>query len=379
MSDTNLTTAPASPVTTPPPAGAPDRDDTASPERRAEIERAMAEIVLDDSMSILFFGTAAQEEITGVTDEILERVRNRDTAAAGEALNEMVTTLRGLPVADLDVAEKPGAVARLFRRATPLARTLQRYEHVRTQIESIADHLDAHAGRLMKDVGMLDRLYDAMLACFRRLEVYIAAGDERLRRLDLETLPALAHEVGRGAGVLEAQTLADLRSARDELERRVHDLRLTRQVTMQALPSIRMVQQNDKALIARIASTLANTIPLWRQQLVIALAIARSADAGETLKRATDLTNDLLTANAESLRTSTQTIRAQVERGIVDIAAVKEANDTLIATIGDALRLSEDGRRQRAEAEKQLAACEADLARTLAAARQRGPGSRLPE
>jgi uncharacterized protein YaaN involved in tellurite resistance len=147
---------------------------------------------------------------------------------------------------------------------------------------------------------------------------------------------------------------------------------------MQSLPSIRIVQQNDSALVAKIESTIANTIPLWRQQLAIAVTIARSAEAGETLKKATDLTNELLTANADALRTSTQAIRTQVERGIVDIAAVKQANDALIGTIDDTLRIAEEGKRQRADAEKQLAACEVELKQAIVAARARGarPASR---
>jgi uncharacterized protein YaaN involved in tellurite resistance len=332
----------------------------------------MAEIAVEDSTSILFFGTAAQESVTAVADEMLEGVRNKDTAAAGQALNDMVTTLRGLPVADLDVKEKPGFLARMFRSATPIAKVLQRYEQVRSQVDAISNRLDAHTSKLMKDIGMLDRLYEKTIEYFRKLEVYIAAGEERLRRLDTEAVPSLTREVERSRDVLKAQQLGDLRAKRDDLERRVHDLKLTRQVTMQSLPSIRIVQQNDKALVGKIASTMANTIPLWRQQLAMALTIARSADAGETLQKATDLTNELLTANAESLRTSTQTIRTQVERGIVDIGAVKQANDALIATIGDALRIADEGKRQRAEAEKQLAACEGELKQALLAARSRG-------
>jgi uncharacterized protein YaaN involved in tellurite resistance len=184
-------------------------------------------------------------------------------------------------------------------------------------------------------------------------------------------LPALAREAATGEDVVKAQALSDLRARRDDLERRVHDLKLTRQVTLQSLPSIRIVQQNDKALVTKIESTMANTIPLWRQQLAMAVTIARSAEAGETLQKATDLTNELLTTNAEALRTSTQAIRTQVERGIVDIAAVKKANDALIATIDDALRIADDGKRQRAEAEQQLVACEAELKQALITARTR--------
>jgi uncharacterized protein YaaN involved in tellurite resistance len=262
-------------------------------------------------------------------------------------------------------------MARLFGRARPIAKMLQQYEQVRSQVDAISNRLDRHTSTLMKDVGMLDRLYERTIDYFQRLEIYIAAGDERLRRLDTQEIPALAREVEASKDVIKAQELADLRAKRDDLERRVHDLKLTRQVTMQSLPSIRIVQQNDTALVAKIESTLANTIPLWRQQLAMAVTIARSAEAGETLKKATDLTNELLTANAEALRTSTQTVRTQIERGVVDIGAVKKANDALIATIDDAMRIADEGKRQRADAEKQLVACEAELKQAIIAARSR--------
>ena len=371
MNETNTTAASALAPAAPLPAAELVAYDAALPEVRVEIERAMAEVEMDDSNSILFFGTAAQDSVTAVADEMLEGVRNKETGAAGQTLNEMVTTLRGLPLAELDPKKKPGFLARLFRRARPIAKVLQQYQQVRSQVDAISNRLDSHTSALMKDIGMLDRLYGKTLEYFHRLEVYIAAGEERLRRLDTDTLPALTKEVEASRDVLRAQQLGDLRAKRDDLERRVHDLKLTRQITMQSLPSIRIVQQNDKALVGKIASTMANTIPLWRQQLAMALTIARSAEAGETLQRATDLTNELLTANAETLRTSTQAIRTQAERGIVDIAAVKQANDALIATIDDALRIADDGKRQRAEAEKQLVACEAELKQALLAARSR--------
>ena len=371
MTETTLTAASKLSPTTALPAAEAVRYETASPDRRTEIDEAMGELAIDDSTSVLFFGTAAQENVTAVADEMLEGVRNKDTAAAGEALNDMVTTLRGLPVGELDPHQKPGLLGRVFRSATPIARMLQRYEQVGSQVDAISNRLDAHTSKLMKDIGLLDRLFDKTLEYFRRLEIYIAAGEERLRRLDAETLPALAREVEQTNDVLKAQQLGDLRAKRDDLERRVHDLKLTRQVTMQSLPSIRLVQQNDKALVGKIASTMANTIPLWRQQLAMALTIARSTEAGETLEKATDLTNELLKANADTLRTSTQTIRTQVERGIVDIAAVKQANDALIGTIDDALRIADEGKRQRVEAEKQLVSCETELKQALLGSRSR--------
>lgn len=343
----------------------------ASGTERAEIDRVIAEVDLEDSNSILFFGSSAQTEVTTVADEMLEGVRNKDTGPAGEALNEMVSTLRGFSVDEL--GKKPGFFARLLGKAKPIARVLQQYEQVREQIDAISNRLDRHTSDLMRDIGMLDRLYDKTLDYFQALAVYIAAGDEWLRRLDTETLPALAREAEGSDDMLRAQSLRDLRAKRDDLERRVHDLKLTRQVTMQSLPSVRLVQENDKALVSKIGSTMANTIPLWRQQLAMAVTIARSAEAGETLKDATDLTNELLTANAEALKTSTQTIREQIERGVVDIEAVKQANNSLIATIDDALRIADEGKRQRAEAEQQLATCEQELKEALMAARARTP------
>ena len=343
----------------------------APPAQRAEIDKAMGEIDLDNSNSILFFGTQAQGGVTGVADEMLEGVRNKDTGPAGQALNDMLSTLRGFPVEELDPKKKPGLLSRLLGRSRPIAKILQQYEHVRSQIDAISNRLDVHTSTLMKDIGMLDKMYDRTLDYFHALAVYIAAGEERLRRLDSEAIPAAQNAAETSADMLKAQALRDLRAKRDDLDRRVHDLKLTRQVTMQSLPSIRLVQENDKALVAKIGSTIANTIPLWRQQLAMAVTVARSAEAGDTLKKATDLTNELLTSNAEALRQSTQEIRTQVERGVFDIAAVKQANDALIATIGDALKIADDGKRQRAEAEKQLIACEAELKQALVAAKAR--------
>jgi uncharacterized protein YaaN involved in tellurite resistance len=374
--DSPATTATALAPTSPVPAADVVAYGAASPERRTEIERVMGEIDLADSASILFFGTAAQDEVTTVADEMLEGVRNKDTGPAGQALNEMVTTLRGLPIEELDPKKRRGILARLFGKTRPIAKVLQQYEQVRAQVDAISNRLDRHTSMLMKDIGMLDRLYEKTLDYFQRLAIYIAAGEERLTRLDSEILPALAREAQESGDVLKAQDLRDLRAKRDDLERRVHDLKLTRQVTLQSLPSIRLVQQNDKALVGKIASTMANTIPLWRQQLAMAITIARSAEAGDTLKKATDLTNELLTANAETLRSSTETIRTQIERGIVDIDAVKRANDALIATINDALRIADDGKRQRVEAEKQLVACEAELKEALMSTRTRAQQSR---
>lgn len=351
--------------------------DAATGELRAAIEQAMGELDLANSNSVMFFGTAAQSAVTTVADEMLDGVRNKDSGAAGKALNEMVATLRGFSLEEL-AGEKPGLLSRLLGKARPIAKVLQRYEEIRGQIDAISNKLDGHTSVLMRDIALLDRLYEKTLGYFRALAIYIAAGDEHLRRLDTDILPALARDAEAGGEMMQAQALRDMRARRDDLERRVHDLKLTRQVTLQSLPSIRLVQENDKALVTKIGSTMANTLPLWRQQLAMAVTIARSAESGETLQRATDLTNELLTANADSLRQSTNQIRTQVERGVVSIDAVKHANEALIGTIDDTLRIAEEGKRQRAAAEQQLLSCEAALKQALVAARARSAGDTPP-
>jgi uncharacterized protein YaaN involved in tellurite resistance len=345
----------------------------ADPERRARIEQAIREIDLRDSNSIVFFGSKAQEKLTIISDTMLEGVRNKDVGPAGAALNEMLSMLRGFNAGAIDPNRQPRLLDRLFGAGKPVAKVLQRYEEVRLQIDRIGDRLDSHKTELLGDIVALDRLYAANLEYFHHLADYIAAGDEKLRELDEEVLPALQREAERTGNVLRAQELRDMRAARDDLERRVHDLKLTRQVAMQSLPSIRLVQQNDKSLVAKITSVLANTVPLWRTQLAQAVTILRSREAGKTLKEASDLTNDLLLANAENLKQANAEVRREFERGIFDIEVVKKANDLLIATIEESLQIADEGKRKRVEAEQQLRLCESELRNTLATARARSP------
>jgi uncharacterized protein YaaN involved in tellurite resistance len=340
-----------------------------------EVSALLHELDLGDTQSVLFFGAKAQERLTEVSDQMLEGVRAKDLGPAGTALSEMVATLRGFDVDDLDPNRKPGVFDRLLGKARPVARFLQAYESVRTQIETIGRDLDRHKTRLLGDVTALDRLYRANLDYYRDLERYIDAGEAKLAELDGAAIPALAARADAGSDMVEAQSLRDLRSARDDLERRVHDLKLTRQVAMQALPSIRLVQENDKGLINKISSTLVNTVPLWRQQLAQAVTIYRSGEAAETLRAATDLTNDLLRANADNLKTANAQARRQIERGVFDIEVVRQANQTLIETIEESLRIADEGKRARAQASKELVRLEADLRRALTAATGRPPVS----
>lgn len=351
---------------------------TSTPIEPAKVAALLAELDLDDSHSVLFFGGRAQEQLTTVSDSMLERVRVKEVGAAGEALNDMVLTLRGFDLSGLDPNRKAGWLGRLLGKGRDAAKVLQRYEQVRDQIEDITGRLEQHKTGLLVDIESLDRLYAASLEYFHTLEQYIAAGEEKLRDLDGAVIPRQAAAVGEGDDTLAAQRLRDLRAVRDDLERRVHDLRLTRQVTMQSLPSIRLVQENDKALVGKINSTLVNTVPLWRQQLAQALTIHRSREAAGAVAAASDLTNDLLRANADNLRQANAETRREIERGVFDIEAVSEANRTLIDTIEDSLRIADEGREARARASAELDALEAQLRQSLAAASAREPGVPAP-
>ena len=343
----------------------------------AEIKRRMGELDMENTGSIVSFGSAAQSELQEISQSMLADVRNKDVGPAGDSLRSIVTTIRGFSVSELDVRRKRSWWEKLLGRAAPFAKFTAKFEKVQDQIDHVTEDLLSHEHKLLKDIKSLDILYDKTLQFYDELALYISAGTEKLRELDEKTIPAKAKSVEKAAEskqVMAAQELRDLRMARDDLERRVHDLKLTRQVTMQSLPSIRLVQENDKSLVTKINSTLVNTVPLWETQLAQAVTIQRSAEAAGAVREANDLTNELLTANAENLRTSNKMIREEMERGVFDIEAVKTANADLIATINESLQIADEGKAKRAAAEVELQKLEAELRDTLASAKARKDG-----
>lgn len=344
----------------------------------AEIQRRMAEIDIKDTQSIVSFGSGAQAELQEISQSMLQGVRNKDVGPAGDSLRGIVSTIRGFSVSELDVRRERSWWEKLLGRAAPFAKFTARFEEVQGQIDRVTDDLLRHEHVLLKDIKSLDMLYDRTLTFYDELALYIAAGEEKIRLLDENDIPAKEAEVQKAAEkdqVMEAQELRDLRAARDDLERRVHDLKLTRQVTMQSLPSIRLVQENDKSLVTKINSTLVNTVPLWETQLAQAVTIQRSAEAAEAVRGANDLTNELLTANAANLRQSNKVIRQEMERGVFDIEAVKKANADLIGTIQESLQIAGEGKARRAAAEEDLKKMEAELRDTLASAKTRKTGT----
>lgn len=334
----------------------------------AKINQLLTEINMADSNSIIFFGSKAQEQLSVISDKMLDGVKNKDIGPAGNDLSEMVATLRGFDVDGLDPNHEQGFFDKLLGKAKPVVKFLQQYEEVRKQIDGITDKLEIHKTTLLTDITTLDKLYAANLDYYHTLEHYIAAGETKLKQLDEQTIPEKAKQAEGTDAVIVAQELRDLRAARDDLDRRVHDLRLTRQVAMQSLPGIRLVQENDKGLVNKINSTIVNTVPLWRQQLATAVTIFRSAEAAKTVKEANDLTNELLKSNAETLKQANAETRKQIERGVFDIETVKEANQLLIATIEESLQIADAGKKARSEAVVQLEACEAALRKTLSSA-----------
>ena len=344
----------------------------------AEITRRIAELDMTDTNSIVSFGSSAQAELQVISQAMLAGVRNKDVGPAGDSLRNIVSTIRGFSVSELDVRRQRTWWEKLLGRAAPMAKFAARFEEVQSQIDNVTDDLLGHETVLLKDIESLDVLYDKTLQFYDELALYIAAGEAKIADLDATTIPAKEAEVAAAAedaAVMKAQELRDIRSARDDLERRVHDLKLTRQVTMQSLPSIRLVQENDKSLVTKINSTLVNTVPLWETQLAQAVTIQRSAEAAEAVRDANDLTNELLTANAQNLRQANKTIRTEMERGVFDIEAVKQANADLIATINESLEIADEGKRKRAEAEVEMKKMEAELKNTLASAKARKTGA----
>ncbi|MCP3970334.1 MAG: toxic anion resistance protein [Rhodobacteraceae bacterium] len=338
----------------------------------AEIQKRMDELDMADTNSIIRFGSGAQAELQVISQSMLADVRNKDVGPAGDSLRSIVSTIRGFSVSEMDVRRKRSWWEWLTGKLAPAAKFAARYETVQGQIDKISDNLLGHEHKLMKDIKSLDMLYAKTLTFYDELALYIAAGEEKLERIDTVDIPAKEKEVAdapEDKGVIKAQELRDLRAARDDLERRVHDLKLTRQVTMQSLPSIRLVQENDKSLVTKINSTLVNTVPLWENQLALAVSTQRSAEAAKAVRDANDLTNELLTANAESLRQTNRMVREEMERGVFDIEAIKTANASLIATIEDSLQIADEGKRKRAEAEAELQKMETELKDTLSSAK----------
>jgi uncharacterized protein YaaN involved in tellurite resistance len=346
------------------------------PEERAVVEKAAKELDVKDRTSVIYFGASAQEKLDEISNRMIEGVQNKDLGEAGEALNKIVAAIRGFDIDELNPNVKLPWWKKFFGGSEPMVKFLQGYEEVRDQIDMTTNELERHKSQLMTDIVSLDKLYEANLEYFRNLELYIQAGEEKLKEIDEKELP-LYEERAKSGDMIAIQELKEVRGFRDDLERRVQDLRLSRQVAMQSLPSIRLVQENDKSLVNKITSTLVNTVPLWRNQLAQTVTIFRSHDAAKAIKEAADLSNELLEKNAEGLREANREVREQMERGIFDIDSIKKANATLIATLNDSLKIANEGKKAREAAMVELQKTEQELKEAILSVKARAEA--LPE
>jgi uncharacterized protein YaaN involved in tellurite resistance len=342
--------------------------------QQQQVRDLMARLDPADTQSVILFGVDAQKQVTTAADQMIQKVRNKDVGPVGDVLSDMMVHVRGLGVDDLEIGKDGRFKRGLLRRISPIAKFIQRYEGVESQIDDLVSVLNAHRQRLIRDVTGLDTLYEATLQYFHQLKLYIIAGQAKLKEMDEEKVPALRAKAEQTGDMMDAQVLRDAVARRDDLERRVHDLMLTRQVTLQSLPQMRLIQDVDKSLVNKIQSSILTTIPIWKSQIAMAITLWNQQQALATQKRVTDTTNEMLARNAELLRMGSAEARKEVERGIFDIETIKKVNDDLIATIQESIQITEEGKRRRIEAEAAMEQMEEDLKRALLEARESSAG-----
>ena len=333
-----------------------------TPAERKAIDDFEKQIDVSNPDHILLFGADAQKKIADFSDTALEAVKTQDTGEIGDMLVNLVTELKGFE-AD---AEEPKGLRKLFSNAnTRMEGMKARYTKVSGNVENIASSLEQYQVQLLKDVAMFNRLYDQNSDYFRQLTLYIIAGEEKLEQVRNGELKELMAKAEASGDAMDAQKANDLTAQCDRFEKKLHDLKLTRQVSMQMAPQIRLLQNNDSLLVERIQSTLSNTLPLWKSQMVLALGLHHSQQALKAQQAVTDMTNELLKKNAETLKMGTIETAKEAERGIVDIDTLVQTNQSLIDTINEVMKIQSEGHTKRIEAEKTLYQMEAELKQKL--------------
>ena len=329
---------------------------------RAAIEEFIAKVDVTNPDHVLMFGADAQKQLGEFADSALEAVRGQDTGEVGKMLEDLVVELKGFE-AD---AEEPRGIMKLFTSAKKRIQRMQAsYNKVSVNVDAIQTSLEGHQVQLLKDVAMFDRMYDKNAAYFRQLTLYIIAGQEKLDRVRKGELAELHAKAAASGDAMDAQAANDLAAQCDRFEKKLNDLMLTRHVALQTAPQIRLLQNNDSLLVERIQSTIANTLPLWKNQMVLALGLHNSQEALKAQKAVTDMTNDLLKKNSETLKMGTIETAKETERGIIDIETLVKTNQDLIDTINEVLTIQENGRKARREAEHTLQNMETELKKKL--------------
>ena len=325
-------------------------------EEKKQVDAFVEQIQLEDSTSILQYGAGTQKKMSDFSEGTLEKVRSKDLGEIGDLLNGVVVELKGF-----DEEEEKGIVG-FFKKKASKAQTLKlRYSKAEGSIDQICEKLEGHQVQLLKDSAMLDQLYDLNKVYFRELTMYILAGKKKLEKETNEVLPALRKKAQETGSQEDAQEVNDREALCNRFEKKIHDLELTRMIAIQTAPQIRLVQSSDTVMIEKIQSTIVNTIPLWKSQMVIALGVEHANQAAKAQREVTDMTNELLRKNAAALKTATVESAKAAERGIVDLETLKNTNQALISTFDEVMKIQEDGRQKRRAAEAELNRMEEEL------------------
>lgn len=340
-----------------------------SPEQRVRVEEVKNSIDLIDSQAVLQYGLGAQRNISSFSDNILTQVRIKDSGYVGELMSDLVLKVKEVDVDGLDESfwDK---IPFLKNASRAVKKFMQRYEKLEVQIDRIEQQLDQARMQMLKDITMFDGLYEKNLEYFRELQIYIAAGEEKLKELQEITLPQLHAEATAKGDAMSAQVVRDFEDTVNRFEKKIHDLKLSKTVAIQTAPQIRLIQNNDKMLVDKIQTAILSTIPLWKSQIVIALGLHRQESVLKMQRSVSDATNTLLTKNAELLRQNSTEVARESERGIVDLQTLKKVNADLISTIEETIKIQQEGRAARQNAETELLSIEQKLKEALLTAMQ---------
>ena len=325
------------------------------------VEDFSRQINLHDSNGILQYGVGTQKKMADFSENALKNVRTKDLGEVGDMISSLVTELKSF---DADEEEK-GFLGLFKKTGNKITAMKAKYEKAEVNVENICEVLENHQMQLMKDVAVLDKMYGLNLAYFKELSMYILAGKKRLQEVRATELAQLIDKANRSNLPEDAQAAKDLESLCDRFEKKLHDLELTRMIAIQTAPQIRLVQSSDSLMIEKIQSTVVNTIPLWKSQMVIALGVEHANQAARAQREVTDMTNELLRKNADALKVATVESAKASERGIVDIETLKATNASLISTFDEVIRIQEDGRQKRRVAEEELNRMELELKNKL--------------
>ena len=330
---------------------------TLTPEEQAQVDAFAEKIDLHNSNAIMQYGAGTQKKMSDFSDLALDNVKNKDMGEVGKLISGLVTELK-----DFDIEEEDKGFFKFFKKqGNKLVAMKAKYDKTEASVDDIVQVLENHQVQLLKDVATLDKMYDLNLTYFKELSMYIAAGKKRLEEVRNGELKELQEKAAQTGDAQDAQNAKDFGALCDRFEKKLHDLELTRQIAIQTGPQIRLVQDSDTLMAEKIQSTIVNTIPLWKNQMVIAMGVEHSNQAAKAQHEVSELTNSLLKKNAEQLHTASVETAKESERGIVDIETLKKTNSELISTLDDVLKIQEEGRFKRAAAEAEMAKMENEL------------------